>query len=269
MSQVFIKYIIINRTVEEIKPIDKSVPKKVEKRIIQDLDNAYYPSRFIVPFMEVVHDRAMLEIFRGCTRGCRFCQAGMIYRPVREKSIETLEKQGKELMDNTGYEEISLVSLSSSDYPYIEPITEKLLEAFKTRGVNLSLPSLRIDSFSLRMAELVQEVRKSGLTFAPEAGTQRLRDVINKGVTEKDLLECVKSAFELGWHNIKLYFMIGLPTETYEDLDGIIDLAYKIVRIYEDVTEAKDKRLKLTVSTSSLFPKPSRHSVGTSIFNEG
>ena len=197
----------------------------------------------------------MLEIFRGCTRGCRFCQAGMIYIPVREKSIETLEKQGKELMDNTGYEEISLVSLSSSDYPYIEPITEKLLEAFKTRGVNLSLPSLRIDSFSLRMAELVQEVRKSGLTFAPEAGTQRLRDVINKGVTEKDLLECVKSAFELGWHNIKLYFMIGLPTETYEDLDGIIDLAYKIVRIYEDVTEAKDKRLKLTVSTSSFVPK--------------
>ncbi len=244
-----------NRTVKEIKPINNNIPEKVKKRVIQDLDNAYYPSRFIVPFMEVVHDRAMLEIFRGCTRGCRFCQAGMIYRPVREKSIETLEKQGRELMYNTGYEEISLVSLSSGDYPYIEPLTEKLLEAFKTRGVNMSLPSLRIDSFSLKMAELVQEVRKSGLTFAPEAGTQRLRDVINKGVTEKDLLECVKGAFELGWHNIKLYFMIGLPTETYEDLDGIIDLAYKIVRIYEDVSEAKDKRLRLTVSTSSFVPK--------------
>lgn len=244
-----------NRTVKEIKPKDNGIPEKVEKRVIRDLDNAYYPSRFIVPFMQIIHDRAMLEIFRGCTRGCRFCQAGMIYRPLREKSIETLEKQGKELMENTGYEEISLVSLSSGDYPYIEPLTEKLLDAFKTRGVNMSLPSLRIDSFSLKMAELVQEVRKSGLTFAPEAGTQRLRDVINKGVTEKDLLECVKGAFELGWHNIKLYFMIGLPTETYEDLDGIIDLAYKIVRIYEDASEAKDKRLKLTISTSSFVPK--------------
>ena len=147
--------------------------------------------------MDVVHDRAMLEVFRGCTRGCRFCQAGMIYRPVREKSMETLKYQGEKLIANTGYEEISLVSLSSSDYSHLESLIKNLLESFRTKGVNISLPSLRIDSFSLKMAELVQEVRKSGLTFAPEAGTQRLRDVINKGVTEKDLLECVEGAFEL------------------------------------------------------------------------
>jgi len=244
-----------DKTIKEVKPLTKNVPDNIEKRFISDLDSVYYPSKFIVPYMGVVHDRAMLEIFRGCTRGCRFCQAGMIYRPVREKSMETLKDQGEKLIADTGYEEISLVSLSSGDYSHLEPLTRNLLESFKRKGVNISLPSLRLDSFSLKMAELVQEVRKSGLTFAPEAGTQRLRDVINKGVTEKDLLECVEGAFELGWHNIKLYFMIGLPTVTYEDLDGIIDLARKIVKIYKDTQKPKENRLKLTISTSSFVPK--------------
>lgn len=243
-------------TVRQVKPVSSDIPWKIEKRIIGDLDKVYYPKKLIVPFMNIIHDRAMLEIFRGCTRGCRFCQAGMIYRPVRERSVEVLKRLGNELVDNTGYEEVSLASLSTSDYPYLEELTQALLDDFRKRGVSLSLPSLRIDSFSLKLAQQVQEVRKSGLTFAPEAGTQRLRDVINKGVTERDLLESAADAFKLGWHNIKLYFMIGLPTETYDDLDGIIEIAFKLIDLYKDISRADRRKLRLTVSVSSFVPKP-------------
>ena len=189
--------------------------------MIKDLDNVYYPTKFIVPYMRIVHDRAVLEIFRGCTRGCRFCQAGMIYRPVRERSVKCLAKLAEDIIASTGYGEISLSSLSTSDYSALKHLTNVLTEKFRKDRVGLSLPSLRIDAFSLELAKKVQEIRKSGLTFAPEAGTQRLRDVINKGVTTEDLLSSVKDAFSSGWNTVKLYFMIGLPTETLEDLEGI------------------------------------------------
>lgn len=232
---------------------DSRVPKVVKKAVMQDFSGAYFPTKFIVPYTEAVHDRIMLEVMRGCTRGCRFCQAGMIYRPVRERSPEVLLSQAEEAVKSTGYEEISLVSLSTSDYTCVQRMLEELMERFKDKGVSISLPSLRLDSFDVKMAEEVQKVRKSGLTFAPEAGTQRLRDVINKGVTEEDLLRTAEAAFSAGWSSIKLYFMIGLPTETYEDLDGIVECARKVL---ETGKKAGKRNAKVTVSTSSFVPKP-------------
>ncbi|MBS4024246.1 MAG: TIGR03960 family B12-binding radical SAM protein [Clostridia bacterium] len=229
----------------------------VTKQIIRDLDQVYFPDKPIVPFMEVVHDRVVLEVLRGCARGCRFCQAGMVYRPVREKSPGTLHRQAIEQVKETGYDEISLASLSTSDYTCIEPLLIKLLDEYEDQRVGVSLPSLRVDSFSVGLAEQVQRVRKSGLTFAPEAGTQRLRDVINKGVTEENLAETVTAAFRAGFTRVKLYFMIGLPTETFDDLDGIIDMAYRVLAIGREETKKAGikKPVSVTVSASSFVPK--------------
>lgn len=244
-------------TIKYIKPKNDKYPEKIRKRIIKDLDNVYFPEKPIVPYTGIVHDRIMLEIFRGCIRGCRFCQAGYVYRPVREKSAENLVETAKKLVDNTGYEEISLTSLSTSDYTCLENLTQNLIDYMEPKRVNLSLPSLRIDSFSLDLMEKAQKVRKGGLTFAPEAGTQRLRDVINKGVTEEDLINSVSTAFSGGWGSVKLYFMLGLPTETTEDIEGIGDLAEKVVKAYRETPkEKRGKRFGVTVSTSFFVPKP-------------
>jgi radical SAM family uncharacterized protein len=231
---------------------DYGFPKVIKKAIIRDLETAYFPEQLIVPYMEIVHDRIMLEVMRGCSRGCRFCQAGMIYRPVRERSPEVLLRQAEKLIRSTGYGEISLTSLSSGDYSCIEPLVREIINKYESEKIGISLPSLRIDSFDVALAEEVQKVRKSGLTFAPEAGTQRLRDVINKGVTEEDLLKAVEAAFRAGWSNIKLYFMIGLPTEEYTDLDGIVTLANKVITLGAKLGR---RNIKLTVSTSSFVPK--------------
>lgn len=226
----------------------------VEKRVLPDMDVADYPTEFIVPYMGIVHDRAVLELFRGCSRGCRFCQAGMIYRPVRERHPEVLKKLATAMIDSTGYDEISMMSLSSADYSHLPELVDMLMETCKDRHVSVSLPSLRVDSFSVDIAKKVQQVRKSGLTFAPEAGTQRLRDVINKGVTEEDLLSACENAFRNGWSTVKLYFMMGLPTETDEDLAGIADLAYKVANLYRRTTGKNN--IKVTVSVSAFVPKP-------------
>ena len=244
-------------TVTEIVPNCPEAPASVPRCVVTDLDGAYYPRSFPVPYTEVVFDRIMLEIMRGCTRGCRFCQAGMIYRPVRERSLETLRSLAMDLERATGYEEISLSSLSSGDYTCLPELIRALMRDMAKERVSISLPSLRIDSVLKESLEETQKAKKTSLTFAPEAGTQRLRDVINKGVTEADLIEKVTDAFMGGWSSVKLYFMIGLPTETYEDLDGIVDLAQKVVRCYFSVP--KDKRakgLRVTVSASSFVPKP-------------
>ncbi|MBE7054303.1 MAG: TIGR03960 family B12-binding radical SAM protein [Ruminococcaceae bacterium] len=243
-------------TVKQIKTKYDFVPKTVKKRIIKDMDSVYYPDKFIVPFQEIVHDRIMLEMFRGCIRGCRFCQAGMIYRPVREKSKETLLKQANALLKNTGYEEISLSSLSTSDYTDLKDFTSQLIDITEKEKVNLSLPSLRIDNFSLELMEKVQKVRKSSLTFAPEAGTQRMRDVINKGITEEDILNGAHIAFGGGYSSIKLYFMIGLPYETDEDVAGIGILTEKVLDEYFSYPkDERPKNLRLTTSVSSFVPK--------------
>lgn len=227
-------------------------PKVVEKAIVKDLETAFFPEQPIVPYMEIVHDRIMLEVMRGCSRGCRFCQAGMIYRPVRERSAEVLLRQTEALIRSTGYGELSLTSLSTGDYSCIQPLVTEITRKYESERIGVSLPSLRIDSFDVRLAEEVQKVRKSGLTFAPEAGTQRLRDVINKGVTEENLLEATEAAFRAGWSSIKLYFMIGLPTEEQADLDGIVALAKKVIALG---TKLGRRSIKLTVSTSSFVPK--------------
>lgn len=243
-------------TVKQVKPNRPEVPATVTKRIIEDLDKAYFPTKPIVPFMEIVHDRIMLEVFRGCARGCRFCQAGVIYRPVREKQPEVLKQQARELVDRTGYSEISLASLSTADYSAIGELVHDLLDEFAEQGVGVSLPSLRLDAFSIDLAKEVQRVRKTGLTFAPEAGTQRLRNVINKNVKEQNLVDAVSAAFAEGWTSVKLYFMIGLPTETREDLDGIAHMARLVVDTYRRIKGAqKGKGVKVTVSTSSFVPK--------------
>ncbi|MBM7866857.1 TIGR03960 family B12-binding radical SAM protein [Heliobacterium gestii] len=239
------------------KPMRPGVPEKVKKQIVTDLDKAYFPTTSLVPFMDVIHDRVMLEVLRGCSRACRFCQAGSIYRPVRERSPETLKRQAEELVKATGYDEIALTSLSTADYTCVEPLIKELIATHAGQKVGLSLPSLRVDAFSVDLAKEVQKVRKTGLTFAPEAGTQRLRDVINKGVTESDLMETVESAFSSGWTGLKLYFMIGLPTETEEDLEGIARLAEQVV--YKGTAILREKGIKksvrVTVSTSSFVPK--------------
>jgi len=241
-------------TIQRIEPTCREAAPVVTKRIVKDLEQVAFATKPVMPYLDIVHDRIMLELFRGCTRGCRFCQAGVVYRPVRERRLETLLRYAQELVDNTGYNEISLVSLSSADYSHLRELVTALIERFSEQYVSVSLPSLRIDSFCIQLAQEVQKVRKSGLTFAPEAGTQRLRDVINKGVTEQDLDEAVSAAFGAGWSSVKLYFMIGLPTETDEDIQGIAALVYKVKDLYTKVTGRRD--VKITVSISSFVPKP-------------
>jgi radical SAM superfamily enzyme YgiQ (UPF0313 family) len=229
--------------------------KTVKRRIIRDLDLMDYPAGPLVPYLEIVHDRAFLEIFRGCVHGCRFCQAGYVYRPVREKSVQTLLRQAEEIISSTGYEEISLCSLSTGDYTGIRDLTAGLLDILKKKRVNLSLPSLRVDSFSLDLLKKVQNDRKSGLTFAPEAGTKRLRAVINKGISEEDVLSSVSLAFGNGYRTIKLYFMLGLPDETQDDVAGIADLVEKIINKYVEINGRKNGLL-INVGTALFVPKP-------------
>ena len=244
-------------TIASMKPNCAEAPEKVLKAIITDMDSAYFPKEIPVPYTEIIHDRIMLEIMRGCTRGCRFCQAGMLYRPVRERSLEKLVELAESLEKSTGYDEISLSSLSSGDYTCLAELIRELIRKLRDKRVSISLPSLRLDSILKDALEETQKERKTSLTFAPEAGTQRLRDVINKGVTEDDLIEKVRDAFEGGWSSVKLYFMMGLPTETYEDLDGIADLADKVVKQYFAVPkDQRAKGLRVTCSASVFVPKP-------------
>lgn len=235
----------------------ETAPEKVTKRVVKDLDSVHYPAKFIVPFIEVVHDRVVEEIFRGCIRGCRFCQAGFIYRPIREKSPDTIDAQCRGLCESTGYDEISLSSLSTSDYTRLEELMEKLLPWTIENKINLALPSLRVDNFSEKLREYLSKVRKSGLTFAPEAGTQRLRDAINKNVTEEEMLSTALKAFKGGWTSVKLYFMLGLPTETYDDVAGIAELAQKVVNeFYLNPDKPKGKGVQVSISVASFVPKP-------------
>ena len=236
--------------------VRNGAPERVTKRIVADLDSVPFPTDPIVPSTEVVHDRVNLELFRGCVRGCRFCQAGHTYRPIRAKKSETLARQGKELLKNTGCQDITLLSLSSSDYRCLSELCDELLEYCEPRSIGLSLPSLRADNFSMDIMQRVQKVRKSGLTFAPEAGTQRLRDVINKNVTEEDLLRSCAFAFRGGWNSVKLYFMLGLPTETDEDVLGIAELADRVVHCWRENSPNRSHGLRVTVSTSCFVPKP-------------
>ena len=245
-------------TIKSVEPNRDCASKTIKKRIIKELDTTYILDRMIVPFMDIVHDRMTLELFRGCIRGCRFCQAGYLYRPVRQHSVEKLVDAAQKMIDSTGYEEMSLSSLSTSDFTCLHELIDRLLEITVDKRINLSLPSLRVDNFSMELMEKVQTVKKSGLTFAPEAGTQRLRDVINKNVLESDLLRTSRIAFEGGYNRIKLYFMIGLPTETEEDVLGIADLAQKVVDVFYSIPKEirKGRQLTVTVSTSSFVPKP-------------
>ncbi len=242
-------------TIAAIEPMD-GAPAVVTKRIVSDLDRAAFPTSPIVPSTEIVHDRASLELFRGCIRGCRFCQAGFVYRPIRAKSAETLVRQGTELLESTGYSEITLASLSTSDYKQLPEFADKMLDYCNPRSISLSLPSLRADNFSRELMEKVQSVRKSGLTFAPEAGTQRLRDAINKNVTEDEILSTCATAFSGGWSNVKLYFMLGLPTETDEDVLGIAELANKVLQTWYENRPPKSRGVNITVSTAYFIPKP-------------
>ena len=244
-------------TVKSITPNVPEAPARVKKRVIKDFDKVYYPEGFVVPFTQIVHDRAVVEVLRGCIRGCRFCQAGFIYRPFREKSIDTIKNETKSLCEQTGYEEVSLSSLSTSDYTEINKLLENLVEYTDGEQINLSLPSLRIDNFSEELLEKIKSVRKSGLTFAPEAGSQRMRDVINKGLTEEIILEGAGQAFEGGWNKVKLYFMLGLPTETEEDMKAIAHLAEKVARRYYEIPkEQRNGKCQITASSSFFIPKP-------------
>ena len=242
-------------TMAAIIPLN-GAPAKVTKRIIEDLDGAYFPTEMIVPSTEIVHDRANLEVFRGCIRGCRFCQAGFCYRPVRKKSPEVLYRQAVELLEKSGNNEITVSSLSTSDYRGLKELTDQLIPYCHEHKVNLSVPSLRADNFSRELMEKLQTVRKSGLTFAPEAGTQRLRDVINKNLTEDEILTTCANAFSGGWNNVKLYFMLGLPTETDEDVLGIAELVYKVIQTWKANATNKKRGLRVHVATAYFVPKP-------------
>ena len=245
-------------TIASFEPIYEDVPKTIQKQIVLNMTEAVYPEKPVVPFIKATQDRVVLEIQRGCIRGCRFCQAGMVYRPVREKNVEHLKELAYKMLKSTGHEEISLSSLSSSDYSELEELVNFLIDEFKGKGVNISLPSLRIDAFSLDVMSKVQDIKKSSLTFAPEAGSQRLRDVINKGLTEEVILNGSRLAFEGGWNKVKLYFMLGLPTETEEDMKAIPELANEIAALYYDTVpkEKRNGKCQITISTSFFVPKP-------------
>lgn len=244
-------------TIATFEPIEKNVPRKICKQLVMDMTEAVYPMAPVVPFIRATQDRVVLEIQRGCIRGCRFCQAGMVYRPTRERDVDVLKEYALRMLQNTGHEEISLSSLSSSDYSELENLVDFLMEECGKKKVNISLPSLRIDAFSLDVMSKVQDVKKSSLTFAPEAGSQRLRDVINKGLTEEVILKGAGEAFEGGWNKVKLYFMLGLPTETEEDQKEIAHLAEKIAkRYYEIPKDQRNGKCQITVSTSFFVPKP-------------
>jgi radical SAM family uncharacterized protein len=242
-------------TLKAIIPLN-GAPETVTKRIVEDLDSAYWPTKMIIPSTEIVHDRANLEVFRGCIRGCRFCQAGFSCRPVRKKSPEVLYRQAVETLEDSGHNEITLSSLSTSDYRGLKELTDELIPYCESQHISLSVPSLRADNFSRELMEKLQAVRKSGLTFAPEAGTQRLRDVINKNLTEDEILGTCRQAFSGGWNSVKLYFMLGLPTETDEDVLGIAELCYKIIQAWKECATNKKRGLRVHVATAYFVPKP-------------
>ncbi len=237
---------------QSIKPLDKETPRRVRRRVVKSLDSAYFPEKPVVPYLSVVHDRAVLEVMRGCQRGCRFCHAGMVYRPVRERALQTLLEQAEAQIRNTGYDELSLVSLSTLDFSQVKPLVFELVQRYGAEGIGVALPSLRVDQFSVELANEVQKVRKTTLTLAPEAGTQRMRDVINKNVSEEQLLEAVSAAFSSGWNALKLYFMIGLPGERDEDLDGIIDL---LIKVKQRGDELARRKVEIRASLACFVPK--------------
>ena len=244
-------------TIADFRPIYDDIPATIHRQVVENMSESVYPDKPLVPFIKVTQDRVVLEIQRGCIRGCRFCQAGMVYRPLRERSLEMLKEKAYQMLTNTGHEEISLSSLSSSDYTCLEELLTFLIDEFKDKGVNISLPSLRIDAFSLDVMSKVQDIRKSSLTFAPEAGSQRLRDVINKGLTKENILHGAGLAFEGGWNKVKLYFMLGQPTETVEDMKAIGELAEEIAeRYYEIPKDQRNGKCQITTSTSFFIPKP-------------